>query len=165
MIIRSYGYEELELELKERKETQEIVGRITGLIGKICEYIVKSNENILKTIFRTIRCITFHLLRLTSRISGELFSPRHKNDLEEYLIDFREVKEALRDCVSFGIWNIVTDTGVYHSMCSLSSIDMPICLESKLNGVRKAHYAPGEACLTDTREDLLASVIPWVVNM
>ena len=51
----SYGYEELELELKERKETREIVKRIAELIEKICEYIVKSNKNMLKTFFRTLR--------------------------------------------------------------------------------------------------------------
>ena len=48
------GYEELELELKARKETQEIVKRIAELVGKICEYIVKSNKNMLKTFFRTL---------------------------------------------------------------------------------------------------------------
>ena len=50
-------------------------------------------------------------------------------------------------------------------LCVVSSIDMSIGLKSKLNVVRKAHYAPREACLMDTWGDLLASVIPWVVDL
>ena len=48
-----FGFEKLELELKERKETREIVGEIAKLITEISVYIIKNNKNMFKTFFRT----------------------------------------------------------------------------------------------------------------
>ena len=51
----SFGYEELELELKERRETQKIVIKIAELITQICNYIVENNKNMFKSFFRMSR--------------------------------------------------------------------------------------------------------------
>ena len=47
-----FGYEELEFELRERKETREIVVKIAKLIAEISSYIIKNNKNMFKTLFR-----------------------------------------------------------------------------------------------------------------
>ena len=47
------GYEELEPELKERKETRETIIKIANLIKDICDYIIKNNKNMFRTFFRT----------------------------------------------------------------------------------------------------------------
>ena len=47
-----FGFEKLEPELKERRETRKIVGEIARLITEISVYIIKNNRNMFKTFFR-----------------------------------------------------------------------------------------------------------------
>ena len=46
------GYEELKLELKERKETRKIVIKIAELITQISDYIISNNTNMFKSFLR-----------------------------------------------------------------------------------------------------------------
>ena len=46
------GYEEIKLELKERKGTRKIVIKIAELITQISDYIISNNTNMFKSFLR-----------------------------------------------------------------------------------------------------------------